>query len=277
MQQQQQQPTAAAARPLVVTHNRPEDMPAPDHAPDDLVLPVVYNFLTIQHPTVVLVPPDESLIRMLKTCRSQTVFGGLWKTLEKSIDVVYQDGMKQVTALLTTPEGRLQAREQQIRTLPNLVLVTLNLVQLADIFDGSHQATLWVWFRHPVQRQIEDYFAQPPQSLSLAEWAVTIPPNPMLTALLSTPLNKNEWSMDDVQLAKHLIRTRARIGIDVYKAESLRKYQVVASAECVEPWLVQRPPTAVGTKSRAFYILSQHHALDLRLYHYALRLFHPIV
>jgi hypothetical protein len=218
-----------------------DDKPIPQHAPV-VNLPSHFHYLASNNATVPATPVLWSIARsggatvrdILGKCRGMVIAGD-WVGEAESLEIVFENGMRQVTAELSTKESRLKARDLGLKDAhPNMLILSGNLFETSDVFPGSYQAELWAWFRHPVERQISYYFwlqslhTGHPQfnpsikSLSLADWAQTSHhiPNAMLTALLGVPSNPLGWTEMDLTVAKNLIRQKAKIGLLEQKTES---------------------------------------------------------
>ena len=281
------------------------NLPVSQHAP--LVnLPLNFNYLAINNATLRATPVFWSLPRsgggtikdIMGKCRGM-VIAGAWIGKADKLQIVFENGMKQVTADLSTHLSRLKARDQGIKDVnPDLFLLTQNVLDTSDIFPGSHQAELWTWFRHPVERQISYYFwlkslpiGHPQyhpsmQVLSLTDWAQTPlhAPNAMISSLLGMPINRMWWTEIDLAVGMNLLRQKAKICLLEQKAESFRRLLVFNNAgasgarDCQEraldyAWSNKGHHAAVGKKSNAYQLLLLSNSLDMRLYEYACFLF----
>lgn len=279
--------------------------PHEQHAPM-ISLPDHFNYLANSNATLRATPVLWSIPRsggtsvrdIMGKCRGFVIVGA-WIGFADRLQIVYEDGMKQVTADLSTKENRIKARDQGLKDVhPNILLLSSNVFDTSDVFAGSYQAELWAWFRHPVERQISNYFwakslplGHPQyhpsiQMLSLTDWAQTQfhTPNAMLAALLGFPTNPMGWTEMDLTIAKNLIRKKARIGLLEQKTESIRRllhaHNVGASGarECQDRildygWSNKGHHDAVGKKTVAYQLLLQSNSLDMKLYDYATYLF----
>ena len=279
--------------------------PVPQHAP--LVnLPRHFNYLSINNATLRATPVLVSLPRsgggtvrdIMGKCRGM-VIAGVWIGSPDKLQIVFENGMKQVTADLSTKDNRIKARDQGLKDAhPDLFIFTHNVVDISDVFPGSYQAELWAWFRHPVERQISYYFwckslplGHPQyhpsmQVLSLSDWAQTPLhiPNAMIASLLGKPANQMGWTEIDLFIAMNLLREKAKIGMLEQKTESLRRFLVFhrtgasGARECQERMLDYAWPNMghhapVGKKSNSYQLLLHSNSLDMKLYDYASYLF----
>ncbi|KAI2495392.1 hypothetical protein MHU86_19146 [Fragilaria crotonensis] len=281
------------------------NLPLPQHAP--LVnLPLHFNYLAINNATLRATPVFWSLPRsgggtikdIMGKCRGM-VIAGAWIGTADKLQIVFENGMKQVSADLSTKENRFKARDQGLKDVnPHLFVLTQNVLDTSDIFPGSYQAELWTWFRHPVERQISYYFWLKSlpighlqyypfmQVLSLTDWAQTPlhVPNAMISSLLGVPINRMGWTEMDLAVAMNLLRQKAKIGLLEQKAESFRRLLLFNNAgasgarDCQERMLDYAWPNmghhaTVGKKSNAYQLLLQSNSLDMKLYEYASFLF----
>lgn len=277
----------------------------PQHAPR-IKLPVHFNYLNKNDAKVPTTPifwflprsGGNTVTEIFGKCRGM-VIAGAWMGTASKLQIVHENGMKQVTADLTTKESRNKARDMGLKDAnPNILLLSPNVYETADVFGGSFQAELWTWMRHPVERHISYYFylkslpiGHPQynpsmQMLSLSDWTQTPmhSPNAMLATLLGVPTNPMGWTEIDLTIAKNLLRDKAKIGLLDQKTESVRRFmhgrQVGASGarECQErlldyAWTTKGRHDPVGKKSDAYQLLLQSNSLDMKLYEYAVYLF----
>lgn len=279
-----------------------------DHAPQ-MTLPSQFNYVVNRNQTVTgkstpvlwFVPRSggNTVAQILGECQGMVLAGAWQGGPRENLEVVFDQNVKQVTADLTTKEGRTKARDQGLRDVhPHIVLLSSNLFDTSDVFAGSFQAELWTWFRHPIERQISTYFflrsLQPGHpgydprilSMSLTNWAQSNlhVPNAMLASLLGIPSNPMGWTEMDLMVAKNLLRTKARIGLLERKTESLQRFlagqgkSASGARECQErlldyAWTTKIHHDPVGAKSDAFQLLVHSNSLDIRLYDYAKYLF----
>jgi hypothetical protein len=282
-----------------------DEKPTEQHAPL-ISLPAHFNYLTNSNTTLRATPVFWSIPRsggttvrdIMGKCRG-FVIAGAWIGFADRLQIVYEDGMKQVTADLSSKETRIKARDQGLKDAnPNILLLSSNVFDSSDVFSGSYQAELWAWFRHPVERQISNYFwakslplGHPQyhpsmQMLSLTDWAQTQlhTPNAMLAALLGVPTSPMGWTEMDLTIAKNLIRKKAKIGLLEQKTESIRRFLHVhnvgasGARECQDrildyAWSNKGHHDAVGKKTDAYQLLLQSNSLDMKLYDYATYLF----
>jgi hypothetical protein len=275
------------------------------HAPV-VNLPSHFHYLASSNATVPATPVLWSIPRsggatvkdILGKCRGMVIAGD-WVGQADSLEIVFENGMRQITAELSTKESRLKARDLGLKDAhPNMLILSGNLFETSDVFPGSYQAELWTWFRSPIERQISYYFwlqslnAGHPQyipsikTLSLADWAQTPYhiPNAMLTSLLGVPTNPLGWTEMDLTVAKNLIREKAKIGLLEHKTESIRRFLhlhavgINGARECQErlldyAWSNKGHYSSVGKKSNAYQLLMQSNSLDIKLYEYAQYLF----
>jgi hypothetical protein len=281
----------------------------PNHPPQ-VKLPIHFNYLNNVNTTVYGATPvfwylprsgGNTVTEIFGKCRGM-VIAGAWMgaTPSSGLKVVHENGMKQVTADLTTTESRKKARDMGLKDVnSNILIMSSNVFETSDIFGGSFQADLWTWFRHPIERQISYYFYlrsipmgspryNPSMAmLTLGEWVLTPmhTPNAMMTSLLGVPTNPMGWTEMDLTVAKNLLRQKAKIGLLDQKTESVRRFlygrAVVGASgarECQErlldyAWSTKGKHDHVGKKSNAYQLLVQSNSLDMKLYEYALYLF----
>ena len=133
------------------------------HAPE-IPLPAVYNYLASANhtrplatvPVMVYLPRSggNTIAQIMGKCEGM-ILGGVWMGGKAdSLKVVHEQGVKQVTADFSTQTGRETARDQGLKEIHNLVVLSQNIVDSAQLFSGSFQAELWSWVRHPIERQI---------------------------------------------------------------------------------------------------------------------------
>lgn len=283
-----------------------EETQTPVSHPPVVSIPLHFNYLSINNATLRATPVFVSLPRsgggtirdIMGKCRGM-VMAGAWIGSADSLQIVFENGMKQVTADLSTRDNRMRARDQGLKDAdPHLFILTQNVVDTSDVFPGSFQAELWAWFRHPVERQISYYFwlkslplGHPQhhpsmQFLSLSDWAQTPlhVPNAMIASLLGKPTLQMGWTEIDLYIAMNLLREKAKIGLLEQKTESLRRllvfYRVGASGarECQERMLDYAWPSMghhapIGKKSNSYQLIMQSNLLDMKLYEYASYLF----
>lgn len=282
-----------------------EEKLIPQHPPM-VQIPVHFNYLTSNNATLRATPVFWSISRsggttvrdIMGKCRGM-VIAGAWVGSADKLNIVHENGMKQVTVDLSTKESRTKARDDGLKDVAsNLLVLSPNVYETSDIFKGSFQADLWTWFRHPVERQISYYFwlkslplGHPKyhpymQMLTLTDWAQTQLhiPNAMTASLIGIPTNPMGWTEIDLIVAKNMIRQSARIGLLEQKTESIRRFfhhhNVGASGarECQErllyyDWSNKGKHDPVGKKSDAYQLLLQANSLDVKLYEYATYLF----
>lgn len=277
------------------------------HAPE-IPLPTIYNYLTSTNhsnplttvPIMVYLPRSggNTIAQIMGQCEGM-ILGGVWTGGKvESLNIVHQLGVKQVTADFSTKVGRETARDQGIKEVHNLLVLTQNIVDSADLFSGSFQAELWVWVRHPIERQISTYYYQ--QSLrpghphydanvllySLGDWAQTAlhTPNAMMHAILGQPRSPVGFTTTDLIVAKNVLRQKAKIGLLEQKAESIRRYlkgrHVGASGgrECKErlldyAWQTINHHPNVHPNSEEYNLLMQRNSWDMLLWEYLQYLF----
>jgi len=280
----------------------------PQHGPH-VKLPVHFNYINNVNTTVFGATPvfwylprsgGNTVTEIFGKCRGMVIAGAWMGATDGGLKVVHENGIKQVTADLTTADSREKARDKGLRDVhPNILVLSPNVYETSDIFSGSYQAELWTWFRHPVERQISYYFYlknipmghpryNPSMAtLTLGEWVLTHlhTPNAMLTTLLGVPTNPMGWTEMDLTVAKNLLRQKAKIGLLDQKTESVRRFSygrapVGASGarECQErlldyAWTTKGRHDPVGKKSDGYQLLVQSNSLDMKLYDYAVYLF----
>lgn len=280
-----------------------------DHGPE-VTLPVHFNYLSNNNQTLSIGSPTpilwytprsggNTVAQILGECRGFVMAGAWHGPPREKLEIVFENGVKQITADLTTPDGRYRARDQGLRDIvpTDVVLLSSNLQETSQVFSGSFQAELWAWFRHPIERQISTYFflQSLPQDhpsfdpriqvMSLSDWVRSDlhSPNALLGSLLGHPTS-GDWNELDLTIAKNLLRQKARIGLLERKTESVQRFlagrasSASGSRECQErlldyAWTTKGRYPSIGVKSEAYKLLVQSNRLDMILYEYAQNLF----
>jgi len=280
-----------------------------DHGPG-VTLPIHFNYLSNSNQTLSVGLPTpilwstprsggNTLAQILGECQGFVMAGAWHGTPRDNLAVIFENGVKQVTADLTTMEGRLRARDQGLRDVhSDVVLLSSNLFETSQVFSGSFQAELWAWFRHPIERQISTYFflQSLPQdhpsfnprmnAMSLADWARSDlhTPNTLMTSLLGIPTNLLGWTEIDLTVAKNLLRRKAKVGLLERKTESIQRFLfgrrtgASGSRECQErlldyAWTTKGRHPSIGERSDAYQLLVQKNSFDMLLYEYVRQLF----
>jgi hypothetical protein len=274
----------------------------------EIIIPPVYNYLTSTNqsnplntvPVMAYLPRSggNTIAQILGQCEGM-ILGGVWtggKT--ESLKVVHEQGVKQVNADLSTKDGRETARNQGLKDIHNLLILTQNLVDSSQLFAHSDQAELWIWARHPVERQISLYYyrksLQPGHPhydsniflYGLSDWAQSAlhTPNAMMYAILGQPQSPLGFSTADLIIAKNVIRQKAKIGLLDQKAESIRRYLhgrhvgTTGGRECKEKllhyaWKTKNHHPMVRPKSDEYEMLVQRNSWDMQLWEYLQYLF----
>jgi hypothetical protein len=301
------QPIDGVARgtTTITLHDRFKNVP---HAPD-IVIPPVYDYLTATNhsnplatvPVMAYLPRSggNTIAQILGQCEGM-ILGGVWTGGNTdSLKVVHEQGVKQVNADFSTKAGRETARNQGLKEIHNLLILTQNLVDSAQLFADPDQAELWIWARHPVERQISLYYYK--QSLqpghphydanvflySLSDWAQSAlhTPNAMMYVILGQPQSPLGFSTADLIIAKTVLRQKAKIGLLDQKAESIRRFlhgRVVGAAggrECKEKlldyaWKTKNYHPKVRPNSDEYEMLVQRNSWDMKLWEYLQYLYH---
>lgn len=280
------------------------DPPLSQHAPA-VEIPNHFNFLANNDEKVKKTPifwhlprsGGKTMCKVLGSCRGMVLAGSWTGTSEGNLTIVHENDMKQVTVDLETKQGRVKAKEEGLTKIDHhLVVLSKNILETSEIFGISVKGELWTWFRHPVERQISYYFflqtlpeghhlyIPAVRAQSLAEWTISPShtPNAMLASLLGEPIDQIAWTEEDLDLAKNLLRRKAKIGLLDQKAESMRRFSFQRDSssdrECEERllhygWNTKGSYPQVGKKTLAYKLLMQSNALDMKLFEYALYLF----
>eukprot|EP00547_Thalassionema_nitzschioides_P002631 CAMPEP_0194212182 /NCGR_PEP_ID=MMETSP0156-20130528/11902_1 /TAXON_ID=33649 /ORGANISM="Thalassionema nitzschioides, Strain L26-B" /LENGTH=253 /DNA_ID=CAMNT_0038939949 /DNA_START=162 /DNA_END=920 /DNA_ORIENTATION=- len=230
----------------VVTDHDDLDPPLSQHAPT-VQLPDRFNFLANNDAKLKKTPifwylprsGGKTICKVFGSCRGMVLAGSWTGNNEGNLTVVHENGIKLVTVDLETKEGRLEAKNMGLKDIDRrVVILSKNIFDTSEIFGTSVQAELWTWFRDPIERQISYYFflqtlpeGHPHyipaiRALSLAEWTLSHfhTPNAMLASLLGEPINQRSWTEEDLDLAKNLLRKKAKIGLLDQKSESVRRF-----------------------------------------------------
>lgn len=277
------------------------------HAPE-IPLPAVYNYLASANhshplstvPVMAYLPRSggNTIAQIMGQCEGM-ILGGVWMGGKAdSLKVVHEQGVKQVTADFSTKTGRETARDQGLKEIHNLVILSQNIVDSAQLFSGSFQAELWSWVRHPIERQISLYYYQlslqpgHPQYdanvflYGLGDWAQTAlhTPNALMYTILGQPQSPLGFSTADLIIAKNILRQKAKIGLLDQKAESIRRFLAgrpvgaAGAVECKEKlldyaWKTKIHHVYVNPNSDDYKLLVQRNSWDMQLWDYIQYLF----
>ena len=146
----------------------------------------------------------------------------------------------------TTPSGILRAQELGLVSSkdPKVDLVVSGEFDFiaAHLFDETNRGRVFAMFRHPVQRleslfyylqtaNWESTFHPEWKDLSLSDWAKTAKGEK--NWIVHTLVNKSVRSLtlDDLELAKHIVREKILVGLESKFVESIHRFNVYAGID----------------------------------------------
>jgi len=216
------------------------------------------------------------------------------------LKVVRVSGAKYLNVDTTSIEGIGRAKELGLADSGLLdVLVSHRFIAVSDLFTFEHRAKLFVMMRHPIDRAVSMFYY-----LSRAKWEKTYDPILSIYELVDyakTNRMENNWmlrslvnkmdgylTMEDLDMAKEILRTKCLIGLLTKKQASMKRFQAYFGwtelmkksgvTECEDRLLNwgwsnknKHPDLEVG--SEAYNLIKTKNELDILLYEYAEELF----
>eukprot|EP00543_Licmophora_paradoxa_P012806 CAMPEP_0202466846 /NCGR_PEP_ID=MMETSP1360-20130828/70121_1 /ASSEMBLY_ACC=CAM_ASM_000848 /TAXON_ID=515479 /ORGANISM="Licmophora paradoxa, Strain CCMP2313" /LENGTH=77 /DNA_ID=CAMNT_0049091143 /DNA_START=1 /DNA_END=231 /DNA_ORIENTATION=- len=76
------------------------------------------------------------------------IIAGAWTGDFSKLEIIHDHGLRQVTADLTTKEGRNRARDLGLKDAnPNILILSPNVYETSDVFPVGMKgpAELWAW------------------------------------------------------------------------------------------------------------------------------------
>ena len=172
--------------------------------------------------------------------------------------------------------------------------------EASTLFTPTRRGRMFSIFRHPVERAVSlFYFIQDtqwkPRSTRNDQFAdITIEDfyrggfaeNNWMTRFLTNELKKGELTVEDLKIAKEVLRQKCLVGLLEEKGETFERIQKYfgwkpknpTEQECLEKklqwaWPMKHRHFTVEEGSDAWYLISAQNVFDLQLYEYARELF----
>jgi len=218
------------------------------------------------------------------------------RDMEDMGKVVDEKSTKVVEVDTLTPEGIKDAKKYGLLEKGVVNVVTSsNPYSAAALFSSDHRGRMFTILRHPIERIVSSYESYKNmkvdenkkfQNPSLEEYARSPGDKPefnYLTKLLSNNIDKksNELTVDDLNMAKELLRRKVLIGLLSEKTESLKRFEnffgwkYSLDTRCKEEKLIGKGINAEKLKSEdpLYEMLAKKNEFDMHLYTYAEQLF----
>jgi len=215
---------------------------------------------------------------------------------EELIAVHHIQGGKFMNVDTTTMDGLQRAKELDLASFPDLHLVVSPfLLKAAELFDDDHRGRIIIMLRNPIERAVSMYYylsANDPEGaildgMSLEQYANSpMVENNWMTRFLSNQMG-GELTEEHEAMAREFLRRKCVIGLLSYKTTSLDRFERYFGwkvrgqkmEHCHDQllnwnWSSKNKHPRIKQGGVVWRSLEESNEFDMRLYNYAVQLFH---
>ena len=244
------------------------------------------------------IPLSAGLIReVVTTCLSFVVASEPSDAEEYNSDsglkVITIDNQKMVNVDVTTPAGIQRAKGLDLvgANMSNIIITPLFFESL-KLFDANHHGRAFTMMTHPILRAANVYSHAKMmghsdiRELTIEEYAESsfVENNWMIRYLCG--VIQDDVTLEHLSVAKEVLLKHFIIGLDEYKVDSLRRFEIAFGFEyntedkeqlqCRDAIIKSSSdelPNTINEHSRAWDLFEKQNILDLKLFRYAKELY----
>jgi hypothetical protein len=244
------------------------------------------------------IPLSGGLIReVVTTCLSVVVAsepnGADEDNSDSELRVITIDNREVVNVDVTTPAGIKRAKRLELvgSSVSNIIITPL-FFESMKLFDANHHGRAFTMIGHPILRAA-NVFAHNKMNISskigeltIEEYAQSsfVENNWMIRYLCG--IVHNDVTLEHLSVAKEILRKKFIIGLEEYKVDSLRRFEMAFGFECnktnkkqlqCRDAIIKRSSDQVAEiineSSEAWDLFEKQNILDLELFRYAKELY----